>query len=164
MPEFEKVFSCWRQTNILYSKQMCLLLNFLLCAVITRKKGAFQDFVDFTNILLYLSNRIPLHKQPCIIKNSKVTISARVSLHQQLFQDPEPCMPHNLVTVLPCQITLCTFPDVRTGSHSSFSASRWACNAWWGLLSCRHKYLNMANCCPWQKNLVNLYSLKLSIE
>lgn len=47
---------------------MCLVLNLLLLAVITRKK-VFQDSDDLVNVLLYLSKRIPFHKQYCFIRN-----------------------------------------------------------------------------------------------
>ena len=37
-----RFFACWHQANVLYSKQMCLVLNLLLHAVITRKKEHFE--------------------------------------------------------------------------------------------------------------------------
>lgn len=107
------------QHIVLKTNVLCFEFSTRCCK---KKKENFKT-VDFTNILLYLSKRIPFHKQSCIIRNSKSTISACVSLYSQLSGDPEPCVPHTLVAVLPCQITLYTYPDGRTGSLSSLSAT-----------------------------------------
>lgn len=95
--------ACWHWADVLYSKQMCLVLNLLLHAVITRKKGTFQASIDLINVMLYLTNRIPSHKQSCFIRNPKVTHSVHVSLKYQLTLDPEPCTPcWSLIAVLHC--------------------------------------------------------------
>lgn len=86
-----RAFACWHQTFLLHTNWMYLVFNFLLCAVISRKKEAFQGCAVLIKVLLYLSNKLPFHKQFCFVRNCN---SEYVLLNWQLPLDSEPCMSH----------------------------------------------------------------------